>query len=171
MLIDEYGILKLSDFKFVKKIPKSVTPSDLNTAIQLPANTLPYTAPEILSNSGVVSFASDFWGLGCVLFQLRRGQLPFHNGDGDSNTSASHTKPGSASNRSPSKALLSNTPEALVKRIISSENPFSRDSMMDSAVSDIPSVTTEFYDLVSWLLECSPIHRVTWYYLKSYFVL
>ena len=40
---------------------------------------MPYIAPEILSedNSGVYSFSSDFWGLGCLLYELRRGAAPF----------------------------------------------------------------------------------------------
>ena len=164
MLIDEYGILKLSDFKFVKKIPKSVTPSDLDTASQLPASTLPYTAPEILSHNGVVSFASDFWGLGCVLFQLRRGNLPFHGGDIDSSNAVNSSKPSSASNRSPSKTSTSSVQETLTKRIMSTENPFTVDTSTETTISDVPSVSTEFFDLVSWLLECSPLHRVTWYF-------
>lgn len=77
MLIDEYGILKLSDFKFVRKIPKVPDGPDNMLAQQVPAAAFGYMAPECLSLSAVPSFASDLWSVGCVLFQLRRGYMPF----------------------------------------------------------------------------------------------
>ena len=77
MLIDEYGILKLSDFKFARKVPKAPEAADNRLAQQLPVAALGYTSPECLSLEGVPSFASDFWSVGCVVYQLRRGYLPF----------------------------------------------------------------------------------------------
>ena len=34
-------------------------------------------APELFSDEGVYSFASDMWALGCVLFELATGKPPF----------------------------------------------------------------------------------------------
>ncbi len=36
-----------------------------------------YMAPELFSEGGVPSFASDFWALGCTLQQLASGHVPF----------------------------------------------------------------------------------------------
>lgn len=77
MLIDEYGILKLSDFKFVRKIPRAPEDADIRLAQSVPSASLGYMSPECLSLAAVPSFSSDFWSVGCILYQLRRGYMPF----------------------------------------------------------------------------------------------
>lgn len=76
-LIDEYGILKLSDFKFARKIPKA----PLGDVVLEQRGTPQYLAPELFSPDGLHSFSSDFWALGCSLYELRRGGSPFGNED------------------------------------------------------------------------------------------
>ena len=83
MLIDEYGILKLSDFKFVRKVPKVADAADGMLAQLVPPEALGYMAPECLSLTSVPSFSSDLWSVGCVLFQLRRGYMPFGSVDAE----------------------------------------------------------------------------------------
>lgn len=34
-------------------------------------------APELFTDNGVHSFYSDFWSLGCLLFELATGKPPF----------------------------------------------------------------------------------------------
>ncbi|RYG66326.1 serine/threonine protein kinase, partial [archaeon] len=73
-LVDEYGILKLADFKFTRKIPKEPLK---DTPLEERGGSLAYLAPELFSPEGVQSVSSDLWALGCVLFELRSGRVPF----------------------------------------------------------------------------------------------
>ncbi|KAL9648682.1 hypothetical protein ABK040_016309 [Willaertia magna] len=93
ILIDGCGILKLSGFglaKLLKDIEKSLSsqnPTDIlaqqptkanenNNEGKLKRGTLCYTAPELLLG-GVHSIYSDFWSLGCILYEMATGQPPF----------------------------------------------------------------------------------------------
>lgn len=131
-LVDEYGILKLADFKFAQKIPRDV----LGTTPLASRGCPPYMAPELFTPEGVHSFQSDFWALGCVLYELRRGFLPF----GD-----------------PSVCSM----ETLVDRIRTLdpvENPLTQ------AIKGvpIPSLSPELADCLLWLLEKAPMNRSSW---------
>ncbi|KAG9405806.1 Serine threonine kinase [Aphanomyces cochlioides] len=75
VLIDEYGCLKLSDFGLARKIPTEESVQKDSLAPGSPH----YMAPELFEQIPVHSFASDFWALGCVLYELRAGVQPFAN--------------------------------------------------------------------------------------------
>jgi serine/threonine protein kinase len=36
-----------------------------------------YTAPELFSEDGIFSYKTEIWALGCILFELATGQVPF----------------------------------------------------------------------------------------------
>ena len=74
ILIDEYGNVKICDFK--KSLKVSTMNSNLmkkNKSKMTPA----YTAPEIFQEEGEYSFKSDLWSLGCIMYELSTGQVPF----------------------------------------------------------------------------------------------
>ncbi|XP_075521675.1 serine/threonine-protein kinase RUNKEL-like [Primulina tabacum] len=76
ILLDENGHTKLCDFGLARKL------SDISLA---PSPQLPqakrgapcYMAPELFQDGGVHSYASDFWALGCVLYECYTGRPPF----------------------------------------------------------------------------------------------
>jgi len=74
ILIDEYGNVKICDFK------KSLKVSSMNMAEikkNKTAMTPCYTAPELFQEDGKYSFKSDLWALGCIMYELAVGQVPF----------------------------------------------------------------------------------------------
>lgn len=137
VLVDEYGILKLADFKFAQKVPKEAL-GDTPIASRGHA---PCMAPELFTAAGVHSFSSDFWALGCTLFELRRGYLPF----GDA---------------SPPSSL-----EDLMGRIrsldpLGDNNPNPNPRGSDNNPS--PNLSPELADLLGYLLEKAPMNRCGW---------
>jgi serine/threonine-protein kinase ULK4 len=78
VLTNEYNTLKLCDFGLSKKLTdlnKEDTEAGENGKPK--SGTPYYMAPELFSDEGVYSFASDMWALGCVLFELATGKPPF----------------------------------------------------------------------------------------------
>ncbi|OWM74151.1 hypothetical protein CDL15_Pgr008462 [Punica granatum] len=74
ILLDENGRSKLCDFGLARKSADvSRTPSLLPQAKR---GTPSYMAPELFED-GVHSYASDFWALGCVLYECYTGKPPF----------------------------------------------------------------------------------------------
>lgn len=76
ILLDENGRTKLCDFGLSRKLSDiSKTPSSLLP--QAKRGTPCYMAPELFHEGGVHSYASDFWALGCVLYECYAGRPPF----------------------------------------------------------------------------------------------
>ena len=74
ILIDEYGNMRLCDFK---KSLKTSTMRPEQIKKNKSAMTPCYTAPELFQEDGMYSFKTDFWALGCIMFELAVGQVPF----------------------------------------------------------------------------------------------
>ena len=75
LLLNEFGTVKFADFGFAHRIVDLVLE---NQEEGKPKRGTPfYMAPELYQDSGVYSFYSDFWALGCVLYELAVGQPPF----------------------------------------------------------------------------------------------
>ncbi|OQR96273.1 serine/threonine protein kinase [Thraustotheca clavata] len=77
VLIDEYGTLKLADFGFARRI--LIDENQRNN--ELPPGSPFYMAPELFEELPIHSFASDFWALGCILYEMRTGTQPFVHRD------------------------------------------------------------------------------------------
>lgn len=138
-LVDEYGILKMADFKFARKIPKDPLGETPLSERGTPA----YMAPELFTPEGVHSFQSDFWALGCVLYQLRRGTLPF----GESTMNLQN--------------LIENI--NTVEPINTPLPVLSPEGAVVNPRLAHPPVTADLADLLMWLLEKSPANRCNWY--------
>jgi len=74
ILVDEYGNIRLCDFKKSLKI-NSITQNDIrkNKAAMTPC----YTAPELFGEDGSYNHKTDLWALGCIMYELAVGQVPF----------------------------------------------------------------------------------------------
>ena len=74
VLIDEYGNARICDFKKALKI-NEMTSEDIrrNKMAMTPC----YTAPELFSNDGDYTFKTDLWALGCIMYEMAVGQVPF----------------------------------------------------------------------------------------------
>lgn len=71
ILLDECGVLKLSDFARATEIDD---PVDLNL---VDLEILEYLPPEVLISDSPSSFASDFYSLGCLMYKMATGATPF----------------------------------------------------------------------------------------------
>ena len=74
VLIDEHGNVKICDFKKALHV-NTMTIADIrrNKRGLSPC----YTAPEIFTDEGTFSFKSDLWALGCIMYEMASGEVPF----------------------------------------------------------------------------------------------
>lgn len=77
VLVDEYGVLKLSDFGLARRIPGSQAGAPVEDGGPDRRGTPAYMAPELFLSDGQPSYASELWSLGCVLYELAVGRPPF----------------------------------------------------------------------------------------------
>nr|XP_011715808.1 G protein-coupled receptor kinase 5 isoform X5 [Macaca nemestrina]XP_011715817.1 G protein-coupled receptor kinase 5 isoform X5 [Macaca nemestrina] len=69
ILLDDYGHIRISDLGLAVKIPEG----DL---IRGRVGTVGYMAPEVLNNQRY-GLSPDYWGLGCLIYEMIEGQSPF----------------------------------------------------------------------------------------------
>ncbi|KAK1294365.1 Serine/threonine-protein kinase TIO [Acorus calamus] len=76
ILLDENGRMKLCDFGLSRRL-SDISKNSLSQLPQGKRGTPCYMAPELFLEGGVHSYASDFWALGCVLYECYAGRPPF----------------------------------------------------------------------------------------------
>ena len=69
ILLDECGVLKLNNFASAVKV-SDLDMTDYDVDFE-------YLAPELLNGTGIPSFASDMYSLGCLLYRMAMGVPPF----------------------------------------------------------------------------------------------
>mmetsp|Transcript_8196 Transcript_8196/g.16118 ORF Transcript_8196/g.16118 Transcript_8196/m.16118 type:complete len:1213 (+) Transcript_8196:4271-7909(+) len=72
LLFDENGQIKYADFGLARRIIDITEAKD-----ESKRGTPYYMAPELFQDDGVYSYYTDFWSLGCVLYEMATGQPPF----------------------------------------------------------------------------------------------
>ncbi|KAL6535359.1 hypothetical protein OROMI_026733 [Orobanche minor] len=76
ILLDENGHTKLCDFGLARKL-SDISMASSSQLPQAKRGTPCYMAPELFKDGGIHSYASDFWALGCVLYECYTGRPPF----------------------------------------------------------------------------------------------
>uniref|UniRef100_A0A8C8SAE5 G protein-coupled receptor kinase n=1 Tax=Pelusios castaneus TaxID=367368 RepID=A0A8C8SAE5_9SAUR len=69
ILLDDDGHIRISDLGLAIKIPEG-------EMIRGRVGTVGYMAPEVINNERY-SFSPDWWGLGCLIYEMIEGQSPF----------------------------------------------------------------------------------------------
>ncbi|ELT97717.1 hypothetical protein CAPTEDRAFT_149351 [Capitella teleta] len=69
ILLDDYGHVRISDLGLAVEFPEGET-------IRGRVGTVGYMAPEVVKNERY-TFSPDWWGLGCILFEMIEGKAPF----------------------------------------------------------------------------------------------
>ncbi|XP_053884790.1 G protein-coupled receptor kinase 4 isoform X3 [Malaclemys terrapin pileata] len=69
ILLDDCGHIRISDLGLAVQIPEGET-------VRGRVGTVGYMAPEILNNERY-TFSPDWWGLGCLIYEMIQGQSPF----------------------------------------------------------------------------------------------
>ncbi|XP_039767886.1 G protein-coupled receptor kinase 4 isoform X2 [Ornithorhynchus anatinus] len=69
ILLDDRGHIRISDLGLAVQIPEGET-------IRGRVGTVGYMAPEVINNENY-TFSPDWWGLGCLIYEMIQGQSPF----------------------------------------------------------------------------------------------
>jgi serine/threonine protein kinase len=115
--------------------------------------TPPYMAPELFTSEGVHSFQSDFWAVGCLFYELRKGQPPFGGP-----TMALDRLMNNIRSVEPIHAPLSMQSSPVKEKNSSRSNQTSNSNNNNN----MPSFSVELADLLLWLLEKAPMNRCVW---------
>lgn len=74
ILVDDYGNIRICDFKkAIKSTNTNINDIKKNKSAMTPC----YTAPELFSEDGLFTIKSDLWALGCIMYEIAVGQVPF----------------------------------------------------------------------------------------------
>jgi serine/threonine protein kinase len=125
LLLDSFGVLKVSDFGLSAFSQQVRDDGLLHTACGTPN----YVAPEVLTDKGYDGTAADIWSCGVILFVLMAGYLPFD----EPNLMALYRKIHKADFSCPS--WFSSDAKKLIKRIID-PNPLTRITIAEIAEND-----------------------------------
>lgn len=69
ILLDDHGHIRISDLGLAVQIPEGET-------IHGRVGTVGYMAPEVINNESYTT-SPDWWGLGCLIYEMIQGQSPF----------------------------------------------------------------------------------------------
>ncbi|XP_008053967.2 G protein-coupled receptor kinase 4 [Carlito syrichta] len=69
ILLDDHGHIRISDLGLAVEIPEGQT-------VRGRVGTLGYMAPEVINNENY-TFSPDWWGLGCLIYEMIQGHSPF----------------------------------------------------------------------------------------------
>ena len=118
-----------------------------------------YLAPELWREEGLHSFATDFWALGCVLYELRRGQEPF-GGAEVPHSELRRTIESLEPVRSPLAPFKEVKPAQADGRNNPGSNGDDHKNQKGRIPDRLPSMSAELGDVLGWLLEKQPQVRV-----------
>lgn len=77
LLLDESGLLKISDFGLSALYTGASDDTSRATLLHTTCGTPNYVAPEVLNDKGYDGRAADVWSMGVILYVLLAGYLPF----------------------------------------------------------------------------------------------
>ncbi|XP_010640062.1 G protein-coupled receptor kinase 4 isoform X3 [Fukomys damarensis] len=69
ILLDDYGHIRISDLGLALEVPEG-------QMVQGRVGTVGYMAPEVINNEKY-TFSPDWWGLGCLIYEMIQGRSPF----------------------------------------------------------------------------------------------
>lgn len=69
ILLDDHGHIRISDLGLAMEVPEGGT-------IRGRVGTVGYMAPEVINNENY-TFSPDWWGLGCLIYEMIQGHSPF----------------------------------------------------------------------------------------------
>jgi serine/threonine protein kinase len=140
-------------------------------------------APELFSSEGVHSYSTDFWAIGCLMFELRMNSTPFScRSSRDQNNDQTVVGYEEEVDGTPQEILenirkypLSVIVEMMIERSqqriernksiqrTKSPNKHNNAKAGDSSRdSYVPTISPELMDLLCWMLERAPPYRCSW---------